>query len=115
MIVNNAFVIRMDGEIELKHAVDFRDRLRSALADHQDIVIDASDLAAIDASIVQLLVAAQKTAAKTGRSIRMIAPADGVLGRFLIETGFVDAHGAPLAGMGDFWRLSSTAAISETA
>jgi anti-anti-sigma regulatory factor len=96
-------VVEISGETGLRNSRDIAALLTTALANHNNVAVDASKAASIDVTILQLLVAARKSALAAGKSLRLHAPAEGVLRQALTKTGFVSADGRPLTPEGTFW------------
>lgn len=96
-------IVEISGEAGLRSSRDIAAMLTDALANHSNVAVDVSKTASIDVTILQLLVAARKTALAAGKSLRLHAPAEGVLRQALINTGFVSADGRPLTPEGTFW------------
>lgn len=72
--------------VEATHA-----RLREALGGANAIVLDGSQIREIDVTFLQLLVSAQRTAARAGKSVHLAAPPSGVLAEALRRCGFAPA------------------------
>jgi len=69
--------VKLGGELGLRDADGVREQLLAALHDHASVQIDTSGLTAIDISIVQVLIAAQKTAKHRNQSLKISAKAEG--------------------------------------
>jgi len=95
--------VTLSGSLGLKDATRLRAELQSALETHPAVTIDASDLGDADISIVQLLVAAQKAAVASDRTLTLKADKDGVLGKLLVKSGLLDAAGRALVPEIEFW------------
>lgn len=63
-------VLTLSGELTVSCAAELHRVLLDALAGDAPLVVDLRDVSAVDASAVQLLVAARRT----GRSLRLAAP-----------------------------------------
>lgn len=95
--------IEISGDAGLRNAREVADRLLKAFAEHDQLVADLTSVSSIDVTILQLFVAARKSALASGKSLRLLAPADGVFRQALVKTGFVSADGRPLTPEGTFW------------
>jgi anti-anti-sigma regulatory factor len=84
--------------------------LTAALAAHPAVTLTAATLTEIDVSVLQVLVAARKSAVKAGKSLRFAAPPAGALRQTLVKAGFLGAGGEPLTPEGDFWVGPAAAA-----
>jgi anti-anti-sigma regulatory factor len=74
-----------------------------ALEDRPSITIDCSAATEVDVSLVQLILAARASAQRTGRSIALAKPADGVLLDTLERGGFFSAAHDDASDYHDFW------------
>ena len=95
----------LSGNLGLRDIAPLAEQLREAVAKETDIVVNAKDLTGIDITVVQALLAARKSVTAAGRSMRLEAPADGALARFLVKAGFVSEAGEALTPEGDFWTM----------
>lgn len=68
--------IKLDGSLDMRDAAELRTKISDALQSHPSVCIDAANVEAIDTSIVQILVAALKSAERLGRPLT-IATGDG--------------------------------------
>lgn len=69
--------IKLDGSLDIRDAAELRSKLLDALQTHPATAVDAANVESVDTSIVQILVAAVKSAERLGRSLT-IATGDGV-------------------------------------
>jgi anti-anti-sigma regulatory factor len=103
MTGHSTHTVEISGDAGLRNAREVADNLLKALAEHPSVAVDATSATSIDITILQLLVAARKSALASGKSLTLCAPADGVLRQALVKTGFVSADGRPLTPEGTFW------------
>lgn len=90
-------VVAVPGSVTVRSVTDFRDHLSSALAEHDEIVLDADAADEIDLSFVQLVQAAR---AEPGKTIRLARPANAAIAALLYRAGFLtDPSDTDL----DFW------------
>lgn len=87
--------MKIHGALGLRDAADLSGQLTEALARHPDVTVDAAALEDADVAILQVLVAAQKTADGTGRALRLHAPPGGVLPQLLARAGLTAPDGTP--------------------
>lgn len=85
-------------------AVHFR--LTDELARNQAIEIDCNAVTELDLSLIQLLLAAKRSADKVGKSFTLAAPAAGPLRDSLDRAGFLAAGESSTAA---FWLKGSNA------
>ena len=88
--------LHLSGDLSLRNISELHQRLAKALAEHESIVIDTSDVESVDAGTLQLLVAAAKTAAASGRSLSLTAEAATPMASALVRAGFFTEAGRPL-------------------
>ncbi len=65
----DTFVLRCEGPLTLANAAHNRERLRQAVDRNTSVVIDISETEDVDITFVQLAIAAQKSAAVSGKRI----------------------------------------------
>jgi anti-anti-sigma regulatory factor len=83
--------VAFEGALTLRTIVDARDRLLRALSENASIVIDCSAAAEIDLSGAQLILAALKSAARSGKQISFDPPMPPALRSLLAAAGLADA------------------------
>jgi hypothetical protein len=71
--------VTFSGAATIRQVDEIADRLGQALARSGPILLDCSGLEEVDFSFIQLVVAAQKQAARQGTSLAMASPARGAL------------------------------------
>src|SRR5215217_3150672 len=103
MAKSAAFKIALDGTIGLRDVTALTAQFREALAKHSDIVVTTNGLTGIDITVLQLLVAARKSAMAAGKSLALEAPAAPALELVLVKAGFLSATGEATTPDGDFW------------
>jgi len=86
-IPNTEPSMRLEGELNLRGAADLRARLLKALTAGASIVIDARQVTAIDAGIVQVFISARESAVRLGRNFTLIADAGGAVQKTLSQLG----------------------------
>jgi anti-anti-sigma factor len=67
-------VISLDSTLTIQHVVKLHERLKRSYAAHDSIEIDASQVASIDTTTLQLLVSLKKEAAKQQKDVVITAP-----------------------------------------
>lgn len=85
--------IKLGGELGLRDADELREQLLDALHAHTSVEIDANKLTAIDMSIVQILIAADKMAKGGGRTFWISAQAEGPLASAISRAGLLSRSG----------------------
>jgi len=75
-------VIELSGDLRAGAAAELRDRLRAAL-EAGDLRVGTAGLTGVDCAIVQLLVAAGRTAAQLDRNLQIEGLAQGALAAML--------------------------------
>lgn len=101
MSVATPFTVELRGNLGLRQAARLAEALTDAIAAHPAVVIAAGALEEADISILQVLLAARKTAAGAGKSLTL-EPSDSLL-RILARAGFLTADGSPATPEGAFW------------
>ena len=100
----SAAVVRLAGDLGVRTCEATHAALLNAIAARDAVVVDCTDGEEVDASFVQLLLAARKTAAGRGCRLSLSAAAGGPLLAVLVRGGFLDLdHPDP------FWSEGSGA------
>ncbi len=87
-------VVEVRSSVTVRSAAEFRSDLLSALDEGGDVVLNLSGLDEFDLSFVQLVEAARRQLAGSGRDIRLQHPADGPVAALLRRAGFASDPGA---------------------
>jgi anti-anti-sigma factor len=92
----NSSLLRIDGELTIYRAAELAAAMKAALAAVADggaLDLDLSEVAEMDSAGVQLLLAARRSAAESGRALRLVARSaavDDVLAILQLTTQFGD-------------------------
>jgi ABC-type transporter Mla MlaB component len=84
-------MIKLGGGLGLREANAMREQLLDAFDTHSLVELDLRDLASIDISAIQVLIAADKMAASRGNGFRVFAWADGPLRDAMARGGLLAA------------------------
>ncbi len=95
--------VKLSGALNIRGAGALLDQLKSALAVADNTTLDCTGVTSADICAVQLLVAAEKSAAAEGKTLRLLAPPGTPLNSLLRQSGFLDADGKPKAPHSDVW------------
>ena len=102
--------IALAGAQTIRNADDAGARLLATLAGHSTVEIDCSATSEIDLSIVQLILAARKSALAAGKNLLLAQTATGVLHDVLMRGGFLHADpAAPRTDEQAFWLREASA------
>ena len=101
--MSESVIVTLSGALGLKDVTRVRDELLAAFEANTAVTLDCSQMTEADFAVVQLLVAAKKTASAAGTTLTLKAEKTGVLGQLLIKTGLMSAYGRPLVSDIDFW------------
>lgn len=93
-------VIEAPGSVTVRNAGDFAGALLNAVQSGGDIDIDLSELAEVDLSFVQLVLAARTHLEGEGARLGLVQPAVPALAALLDRAGFL---GDPQPADIDFW------------
>jgi ABC-type transporter Mla MlaB component len=94
----------LDGPLTVRWIDTVQAKLVAALLRHTIVTVDCTGATEVDLSLIQLLIAARTSARHAGKTLRMAAPAEGVLHAALIIGGFL-----PDAPDAVFWTGSDAA------
>jgi anti-anti-sigma regulatory factor len=98
--------VELSGTLGVRDAALLALRLAAAIEAHPSVTVSAAALEGLDIAIVQVLVAARKSAARAGRQLTIVpGPA---LVRTLVKAGFLTADGSPATPEGAFWHGAGT-------
>jgi anti-anti-sigma regulatory factor len=103
LIASGSQTFPLNGSLGLRDAARLSAELAEALARPGPLTIDCTALAGVDLAIVQLLVAAHKTAAAAGKPLALVSPPGGPLAALLRQAGFIAPDGRPLTPQAEFW------------
>lgn len=88
--------IHRDGELSIRNAADLVTDLETALRDSAAVIVDFDAITGADITILQILVAAHRTAARRGVKLSIPVPQDGVLSIALARSGMLAAPDAKI-------------------
>lgn len=95
--------VNLAGELTLRMVGEVQEQLRQAVADNQVVGIDGTEITEIDISVVQVLIAAFKSAAAADKRLSVSFSAGGALDQALKRAGFLAPQGEPLHPEGALW------------
>ncbi|MGR2737865.1 STAS domain-containing protein [Billgrantia sp. Q4P2] len=90
MIEETEAVVKLQGSPSLRDTHEIRQRLMEALEAGNPVVLDVRDLAEVDISILQLLIAARISAMHRGVELRLIAASEGIFQDALERFGLLE-------------------------
>lgn len=99
-----------DGVQTVRNIQAAYDRLTEAIAEYQTIEVDCDGISELDLSLIQLLLAAKRSADKSGKSLSLAAPAAGKLRSALDRAGFLGPGKNDSNHADAFWLKGSSAA-----
>ena len=82
-------VLDFAGAQTLRQAEETLEKLRGALAQASEVLLDCSRLDEVDLSFIQLVLAARRSADRDGKILGLIAPAKGALLKALDTAGIL--------------------------
>jgi anti-anti-sigma regulatory factor len=95
--------LSIEGAVGLRDAGNICQRLAAALAEFDQIEIDASGITSIDISIIQLLISMRKSAERKGKKLLIAAGATGTFEKVLAQAGVLGRGGVSRSTDEDFW------------
>lgn len=90
--VADAFVVTRSGTLDLRSAGELRETLLAAMSGGRPVALDATEVTSVDAGIVQVLLAAQRSADQSGRRFSVIAGPKSALPDALSRLGIAPLH-----------------------
>ena len=100
--------LALDGPATVRTAAALQASLRDAIRQHNHIEIDCTGVTEADLTLIQLLLAARKSAERDGKQLTLSAPADGTLREVLEIAGFLPTGDAPVSQDVAFWLEGKT-------
>lgn len=88
----DTIVIEKSGPLDLRGAGELRQALLAASRGGKPVALDATAVTSVDAGIVQVLLAARRSADEAGRRFSIIAGPDGALAEALRRLGIAPVH-----------------------
>lgn len=95
--------VSLRGNLGLRDVGRLAEDLGRAFDAPGPVTIDCAGLTEIDLSVVQLLIAARRTAGLTGCALTLRHAPDGPLARLLKASGFLASDGTALTPDARFW------------
>lgn len=96
--------ILLEGDVGVRDAARLAEQFSQAIAG--PLTIDCTSLSGVDLAVVQVLLAADRTARAAGQSLTLIHLPGGPLQQLLVATGFIAADGTPLTPDGPLWAAA---------
>ena len=87
----SATAIALEGELGIREAEQFRQNFIQALSSNDPVQINVAGVTAVDTSIVQILLAAVRTASRDGRDFDMVGLPESPIPGFLIALGLISS------------------------
>jgi ABC-type transporter Mla MlaB component len=91
--------VTLEGDLSLRHVEPVRGRLLEALSRHDAVTVDCQAVTGADLGLIQLLIAAQKSAQVAAKTLTLAQPVSGALREALARGGFL----AATSGQSSFW------------
>ena len=104
---SSPYVLSLTGSLTTPRAEAIHSAALAALSDHPSVAIDCSNASEMDVAFVQILVAAQRFAARSGKSVGLAGPPAGLLAETLKRCGF-PLPKRPATALADVLSLPST-------
>lgn len=88
----DAFVIARSGTLDLRNAGELRNAILEALGGHRPVTVDLTRVTSVDAGVVQVLLAARRSAAEAGRRFFILAGTPSALPDVVSRLGIPPIH-----------------------
>ena len=105
--VDSPYVLSLTGSLTTPRAETIRSEVLAALRDHPSVAVDCSNASEMDVAFIQILVAAERFAAHSGKTVALASPPAGLLAETLRRCGFPKPK-RPSAALADVLSLPST-------
>jgi len=86
--IDSPYVLSLTGSLTTPRAEAVHSEALAALNGHASVAIDCANASEMDVAFIQILVAAQRLAVKSGKTVGLAAPPAGVLAETLKRCGF---------------------------
>lgn len=90
--IHSSSSLSLTGDLTTPHAEAVRAQVLAALSDHSAVTIDCSSATDMDVAFVQILVAASRFAAQSGKTVALASPPTGLFAETLRRCGFPQAQ-----------------------
>ena len=86
--VDSPFVLSLTGSLTTPRAEAVHAEVFAVLSGHSNVAVDCSNASEMDVAFIQILVAAQRFAVRSGKSVALASPPAGLLADALKRCGF---------------------------
>ena len=104
---DSAFVLSLTGSLTTPRAEAIHAEVFAVLSGHSSVTIDCSNASEMDVAFIQILVAAERFASHSGKTVALASPPAGLLAETLRRCGFPKPK-RPSAALADVLSLPST-------
>ena len=105
-MTNSSETVTLSGALALRDAGELSGRLATTLSQHRALTIDATGVTAADMAVVQLLIAARKSASAAGKPFELKIGRAGALRELFGKAGFAADNGLPLPSHQGLWTFT---------
>ena len=105
--VDSPFVLSLTGSLTTPRADAVHAEVFAVLSGHSSVTIDCSNASEMDVAFIQILVAANRFAAQSGKTVALASPPTGLLAETLNRCGFSPAK-RPTAALAEVLSPPST-------
>lgn len=95
-----SFQIALAGTPSLRDAAEIAGRLRSALSEHDEVVVELQDVTSTDIAVLQVLISADRTATAGGKILRVAGADKGAMQSLLLNAGLAITAAGQIATVG---------------
>ena len=106
-LVDTPYVLSLTGSLTTPRAEAIHRETLAAVSGHSNVAIDCSNASEMDVAFVQILVAAHRFAAQSGKAVALASPPAGLLADVLIRCGFPPPK-RPTTALAEALSLPST-------
>jgi len=104
---SSPFILSLTGSLTTPRAEAVHAEVFAVLSGHANVAVDCSNASEMDVAFIQILVAAQRFAVKSGKTVGLAAPPAGILAETLKRCGF-PLPKRPATALADVLSLPST-------
>ncbi len=95
--------VRPTGALTIRDSEGLAQDLLARLTEQEVVEVEASEIESADITVLQVFIAAHRTAQEKGKILRILIPPESGLAKALKHSGIMAATDTPLVWEGDAW------------
>ena len=86
--VDSPYILSLTGSLTTPRAEAIHSEALAAVSGHPNVAIDCSNASEMDVALIQILIAANRFASQSGKTVALASPPAGLLAETLSRCGF---------------------------